>query len=74
MNSVITWLNGQKTYIGLICLFISGAISSWYTATGWEQVDWIKGIQSLLDYTGYAFGGVGIADKFRKGEVVINKN
>jgi len=73
MNSMVAWLDGQKTYIGLVCLFVSGAISAWYSATGWEQVDWMKGIQSLLEYGGFAFAGVGAADKLRKGEVQVGK-
>lgn len=71
MNSIINFIDGRKTYIGIVCLFLSGAISTWFTATGWTQIDIVKGIQALFDYIGYSFAGVGVADKFRKGQIVI---
>lgn len=69
MIKTIDFMNGKKTAIGFIFLFLAGGLRVFYTDSGWSMPDYLNGLCGLLDYFGYGFGGIGVVDKFRKGEL-----
>lgn len=61
-------LNGKKTVIGFLCLFISGMIEAFFNGSGYAMPGFLSGCISVLQYVGNVIGGVGVAHKVFKGD------
>ena len=68
IEKALNWLNGKKTVIGFGLVALAGGITAYCDGSGTTPYAWIKGIQSLLYYTGDLCGMAGIAHKLAKGE------
>lgn len=71
MDIIIKKIDGYKTIIGMVILYVVGLIVAFYKGAGWQMPDWLAGLESAATYTGASLGLVGIGDKFRKGELSI---
>ena len=73
MSNLIQILDGKKTAIGWALLVLAECVELFFTKSGIAPPGWTEGAIGVMQYLGYAFGGVGIAHKGAKGDLTLAK-
>jgi len=73
MNNLITFLDGKKTVIGTILLFVSAFCNQVVVGVWHLQSPIIPMIADTCDWIGMFFGGIGLTHKKIKSKVQPNE-